>query len=58
MPEADHGHLHCRDCGGTWEIDADEAAALVGALGADRGFTVELSHLSVAGRCRGCAPDG
>jgi Fur family ferric uptake transcriptional regulator len=55
LPEADHGHLHCLACGETWEIDAGEAAVLVTALRADRGFTVELSHLSVSGRCGPCS---
>ncbi len=55
LPQADHGHLHCRGCRQTWEIDAHEAAVLVGALSADRGFEVDLSHLSVSGLCRECA---
>lgn len=54
LPQAEHGHLHCNGCGRSWEIDVDEAAALVGALHADRGFSVDLSHLSVAGRCADC----
>ncbi len=58
LPETDHGHLHCLGCGETWEIGEAEAAALVGALRAERGFSVELSHLSIAGLCRGCAGDG
>ena len=49
LPVADHGHLHCRSCGESWEIGVGEAAVLVAALRAERGFTVELSHLSVAG---------
>jgi Fur family ferric uptake transcriptional regulator len=57
LPETDHGHLHCLGCGETWEIGAGEAAPMVAALRADRGFAVELSHLSVSGRCRDCAPD-
>jgi len=55
LPEAEHGHLHCRGCRQTWEIDAGEAAALVAALSADRGFQVDLSHLSVSGLCLECA---
>jgi Fur family ferric uptake transcriptional regulator len=55
LPEAEHGHLHCRGCRQTWEIDAAEAAALVAALAADRGFEMDLSHLSVSGLCRTCA---
>ena len=55
LPAAVHGHLHCIDCGTTWEIEADEAAALVAALERKRDFAVDLTHLSIAGRCAGCA---
>jgi Fur family transcriptional regulator, ferric uptake regulator len=55
MPAAVHGHLHCIDCGTTWEIDADEAAALVTALERNRDFAVDLTHLSIAGRCAACS---
>jgi Fur family transcriptional regulator, ferric uptake regulator len=54
LPTAAHGHLHCIGCGTTWEIDADEAAALVETLARRRDFAVNLSHLSIAGRCAGC----
>jgi Fur family transcriptional regulator, ferric uptake regulator len=57
LPEADHGHLHCLGCRETWEIGEDEAAAMIGALRSERGFAVELSHLSVAGLCRDCAAE-
>jgi Fur family ferric uptake transcriptional regulator len=55
MPNGEHGHLHCIDCGETWEIDAGEAASLVAAVSETRQFRVELSHLSIAGRCSRCA---
>jgi Fur family ferric uptake transcriptional regulator len=55
MPSDEHGHLHCTDCGETWEIDGSEAAGLVAAVAAARGFAVDLSHLSIAGRCANCA---
>ena len=55
QPEAAHGHLHCIGCGTTWEIGADEAGALVSSLERQRAFSVDLSHLSIAGRCAGCA---
>lgn len=55
LPSAAHGHLHCIGCGTTWEIDADEAAALVAPLERQRAFAVDLSHLSIAGRCAGCS---
>jgi Fur family transcriptional regulator, ferric uptake regulator len=58
MPAADHGHLYCTACRGTWEIGADEAAVLLATLRSSRGFAVELSHLSIAGRCAGCSGEG
>jgi Fur family transcriptional regulator, ferric uptake regulator len=54
-PETDHGHLHCTGCGRSWNIEANEAGALVASLRDRRGFVVELSHLSVAGLCAECA---
>ncbi len=55
MPTAEHGHLHCRGCRQTWEIGAKDAATLVAALRRERGFLVDLSHLSVSGLCADCA---
>lgn len=57
LPEAEHGHLTCARCGRTWEIDSSEAAPIVGELARTRRFTVDLSHLSVAGVCGDCATD-
>jgi Fur family transcriptional regulator, ferric uptake regulator len=56
-PAAEHGHLHCTGCRETWEIDEAEARALVGAMRTERGFRVDLSHLSVSGLCRACASE-
>ncbi|HZM72239.1 MAG TPA: Fur family transcriptional regulator [Candidatus Polarisedimenticolia bacterium] len=54
LPAADHGHLHCEHCGGSWEIGSDEAAALVASLRASRGFEVDLTHVTIVGRCASC----
>jgi Fur family ferric uptake transcriptional regulator len=54
LPGAVHGHLHCNACGASWEISADEAASIVGSLDAERGFEVDLSHVTIVGRCRAC----
>ena len=54
LPEADHGHLYCEVCGGSWEIRDDEAAAIVGKFDHDRGFEVDLSHVTISGRCGSC----
>jgi Fur family ferric uptake transcriptional regulator len=50
LPQSEHGHLHCRGCRQTWEIDEGEASVLVSALSAERGFRVD----SVSGLCREC----
>jgi Fur family ferric uptake transcriptional regulator len=55
LPNAVHGHLHCNGCASTWEIDAEEAAALVDALARRRDFAVDVSHLSIGGRCAECS---
>jgi Fur family ferric uptake transcriptional regulator len=53
-PADEHGHLHCGVCGESWEIGSTEAAAMIGAFRRERGFEVDLSHLTVVGRCRDC----
>ena len=54
LPEVEHGHLHCEACGRTRELEAADAAPLVRALGARYGFEVDLSHVTIVGRCDGC----
>lgn len=54
LPQVEHGHLHCSECGGTWEIGTREATALVGPLEASRGFVVDLSHVTIVGTCADC----
>jgi Fur family transcriptional regulator, ferric uptake regulator len=53
-PEAPHGHLYCSSCGGSWEIDNPEARTIVQAFDRDRGFAVDLSHVTVVGVCADC----
>jgi Fur family ferric uptake transcriptional regulator len=55
LPAAVHGHLHCTDCGTTWEIPADEAEAVVESLRSSRRFAVDVTHLSISGKCAGCS---
>jgi Fur family transcriptional regulator, ferric uptake regulator len=54
LPERDHGHVFCSDCGTTWELRPQTGATIVEALRADLGFAVDLSHVTISGRCRGC----
>ena len=56
-PVAAHGHLYCTSCGGSWEILADEAAAVVRSMRRSRGFAVDLGHLSISGECASCSSD-
>lgn len=54
LPSDEHGHLRCIGCGQTWEVPADEAETFVAAVAAARRFSVDLSHLSIVGRCAAC----
>lgn len=54
LPDAEHGHLHCQGCGATWDLGAGEADELVRSLAEGRGFHVDLSHVTIVGRCEGC----
>jgi Fur family ferric uptake transcriptional regulator len=56
LPDDVHGHLHCSRCGETWEISAAEGDGIVSAFAASRGFDVDLSHVTVVGRCSECRP--
>ena len=52
----DHVHLVCRDCGGIEEAPPSVVATVVAELAATRGFTVDVGHFAVFGRCRDCSP--
>ena len=58
LPESEHGHLHCLGCGASWEIPESEARSLVQGLERARGFAVDVTHLSIAGRCEACGRAG
>lgn len=54
-PGAEHGHLYCAECGLSWEIRPPQADAIIEAFSAADGFEVDLSHVTVVGRCADCA---
>jgi Fur family ferric uptake transcriptional regulator len=61
LPAAEHGHLYCRRCGGQWELEGDDPAvvAALAAFQTGRGFEIDVSHLTLIGRCASCgASDG
>ena len=53
-PSAEHGHLHCDSCGGHWELGAGEVSQFVAHIERHRGFSLDLSHLTLVGRCPAC----
>jgi Fur family ferric uptake transcriptional regulator len=54
-PALDHGHLLCSACGAEEELPEADAAPFLVALRREHGFEARIDHLSVVGRCRGCA---
>lgn len=53
-PTSEHGHAICEHCGSTLELEGEDVTGLATSL-ARRGFSVDLSHLSVGGACAKCA---
>ena len=58
LPHAEHAHLRCDRCNGSWEVATDEAMALVEGLERSRGFRVHIGHLTVTGVCADCGRAG
>jgi Fur family ferric uptake transcriptional regulator len=54
LPDQEHGHLYCVGCGAASEIRPETGAAIMDALAGDLGFAVDLSHVTISGRCRDC----
>ncbi|MGD0705223.1 MAG: Fur family transcriptional regulator [Trebonia sp.] len=52
--EAGHVHLVCQDCGKIDEAGRETIAPLTRALDDRHGFEVNVSHLTVFGRCHDC----
>lgn len=51
----DHVHLVCRDCDGVEEAATDLVADVVARLAHEKGFTVDVSHFALFGRCKVCS---
>jgi Fur family ferric uptake transcriptional regulator len=54
----DHVHLVCRDCGAVEEMETALLEDVVRRVSAERGFTVDVGHFAVFGRCAGCSAGG
>lgn len=57
-PTAEHGHLYCSACGGRWEITSAAARRIIDTLRDEQGFEIDLSHVTVVGRCPSCQASG
>ena len=54
LPSASHGHIYCQGCGAVLEIRDEVAREVVALLEARLGFEIDLSHVTISGRCQGC----
>jgi Fur family ferric uptake transcriptional regulator len=56
LPASEHGHLYCRRCGGQWELESHDpgVVAALAAFQDGRGFEIDVSHLTLIGRCATC----
>lgn len=55
VDEDPHIHLVCDVCGTVTSVPASVARGFVDELESGYGFRTEITHVSVHGRCRGCA---
>ena len=55
LPGADHGHLQCRACLQTWELDAAVTGAMVRPIERRFAFIADVGHLTITGLCAECA---
>jgi Fur family ferric uptake transcriptional regulator len=51
----DHVHLVCRDCDAVQEASTDLVAGVVAQLEKEQGFTVDVGHFALFGRCKACS---
>lgn len=50
----DHLHLVCRDCGTVTEVPPLVVQDVVVGLAQEHGFTADVGHFAIFGRCAGC----
>jgi Fur family ferric uptake transcriptional regulator len=55
VDEEQHVHLVCRECGRISEIQPSVLDGLTAALRRERGFKVDVGHVSLFGQCAECA---
>jgi len=55
-PADEHGHLYCAECGRQWELGDAQVRQFVSRIERQTRFSVDLSHLTLVGRCADCDP--
>jgi Fur family ferric uptake transcriptional regulator len=50
-----HVHLVCKGCGGIDEVETDRLGPLAEMLRGEKGFRLDISHVSFVGICAACA---
>lgn len=60
LPAAEHAHLYCRVCSGSWELTTDDPVVVsaVEAVRAGHGFDIDVAHLTLTGVCATCRAAG
>ena len=60
LPAAEHAHLYCRVCSGSWELTTDDPVviAAVDAVRGAHGFEIDVPHLTLTGVCATCRTAG
>jgi Fur family ferric uptake transcriptional regulator len=60
LPAAEHAHLYCRVCSGSWELPTDDPIVVtaVEAVRGGRGFEIDVAHLTLSGVCAACQTAG
>ncbi|MEO6350077.1 MAG: Fur family transcriptional regulator [Candidatus Limnocylindrales bacterium] len=54
LPHEEHGHVECRTCGRSWEIDPVLALEIAEPARARLGFAVDVGHTTLVGQCADC----
>lgn len=54
VSDHEHFHLVCRNCHAVISVDPDVLSPLLQRLDTDHGFTADVGHLTVFGRCASC----
>ena len=54
VTDNEHFHLVCRNCRTVISVEPDVLSELQQTLDADHGFTIDVGHLTVFGRCAKC----